>query len=256
MSEPTKNENKPGDSKPSEIKPAASPAGPPPAPGTPTSAPDAKGAPAPAPVPAAAAAGAMAPAAPAKPAAPPAPPPSPQEVARLARVQKEKDLANKLATKLGDLVRARDSFRDQETIVVDRARALDSLKAAKEVGYDVLADVTAVDYLKLEGHPERFGVIWNLLSTREEARLRVKTYLPEEDPRIGTAADLWPAAEWGEREVYDMFGIEFTDHPDLRRILMPFDYSGYPLRKDYPLRGRGERDNFVVLKRGQREAEV
>ncbi len=194
----------------------------------------------------------------AAPSAPPAPPPDPRAEARKRRVAREQELAKKLADKLGPAVKARTTFRDQETLTVEREKALVALQIAKdELGFEVLADVTAVDYQKLEGdHPERFAVVWNLLSMSQEARLRVKAYLPEEDPTIGTASHLWPAADWGEREAFDMFGIEFKGHPHLKRILMPEDYGSFPLRKDYPLRGRGERDNFVVLKRGQKEIDA
>jgi len=174
--------------------------------------------------------------------------------ARKRRTAREQDLAAKLVEKMGAAIKGRTSFRDQETVVVEREKAYDALKVAKnELGFEMLADVTAADYSKLEGHPERFAVIWNLLSISQEARLRVKAYLPEDDPIVTTASSLWPAADWGEREVYDMYGIEFKGHPNLKRILMPEDYGSFPLRKDYPLRGRGERDNFVVLKRGEKE---
>jgi NADH-quinone oxidoreductase subunit C len=192
-------------------------------------------------------------------AAPSAPPPSPAELreqARKRRVAREQELATKLVEKMGAAIKGRVSFRDQETVTVERDRAYDALKLCKnELGFEMLADVTAVDYSKLEGHPERFAVIWNLLSMSHEARLRVRAYLPEEDPTVTTASTLWAAADWGEREVYDMFGIEFKGHPNLKRILMPEDYGSFPLRKDYPLRGRGERDNFAVLKRGDKEVE-
>jgi len=187
---------------------------------------------------------------------PPAPP-SPAELrseARKRRVVREQELAQKLVEKAG--AQGRASFRDQETVTIDREKAFETLRIAKEsLGFDMLADVTAVDYSKLEGHPERFAVIWNLLSLSQECRLRVKAYLPEDDPTVATASSLWAAADWGEREVYDMFGIEFKGHPNMKRILMPDDYGSFPLRKDYPLRGRGERDNFTVLKRGQKELE-
>ncbi len=187
----------------------------------------------------------------------PAAPPSPADLraeAKKRRVVREQELAQKLVEKAG--AQGRASFRDQETVTVDRDKAFETLRIAKEsLGFDVLADVTAVDYSKLEGHPERFAVIWNLLSLSQECRLRVKAYLPEDDPTVATASSLWVAADWGEREVFDMFGIEFKGHPNMKRILMPDDYGSFPLRKDYPLRGRGERDNFVVLKRGQKELE-
>lgn len=196
---------------------------------------------------------------PASPAAPPKPPTvaEQREAARQRRLARERDLATKLATRLGATVVGRESFRDQETLIIQRDRALEALKAARdELGYEMLADVTAVDYLKLDGHPERFAVVWNLLSLSQEARVRLKAYVPEEDPTVASATPVWAAADWGEREAFDMFGLEFKGHPQLKRILMPEDFGSHPLRKDYPLRGRGERDNFVVLKRGPREGEV
>jgi NADH-quinone oxidoreductase subunit C len=192
---------------------------------------------------------------PAKPEPAPAPPVDPREAARQRRLAREKDLATKLAEMLGAGVKARDSFRDQEALTIDRAAAIDALKAAKALGYEILMDVSAVDYLKLEGHPERFCVFWNLLSPSQEARVRLRAYVPEEDPTVASATALYHAADWAERECFDMFGIEFKGHPNLKRILMPEDYGSHPLRKDYPLRGRGERDNFAVLKRGQTEGD-
>jgi NADH-quinone oxidoreductase subunit C len=113
--------------------------------------------------------------------------------------------------------------------------------------FAMLADVTALDLLKhpeAEKWPERFAVVYHLYSLEHNARLRVKAYVPEEPCETPSVVELWPAANWGEREAYDMYGIRFVGHPDLRRILMPDAYEGYPLRKDYPLKGRGERDNF------------
>jgi len=101
-------------------------------------------------------------------------------------------------------------------------------------------DLTAVDYLLRPGRPlpdgivhERFEVVVNLLSLRDRTRLRLRVQVPESDPTIATLFDLHPGTEAMEREVYDMFGILFTDHPDLSRILMPEDWDGHPLRKDY-----------------------
>jgi NADH-quinone oxidoreductase subunit C len=127
---------------------------------------------------------------------------------------------------------------------VRRDRIVDLLRMLRdEGGFDALTDLTAVDYLD-RGLPERFCVVYNLASLGTGARTRVKAFVPEGDPAIDSVSSLWKSAPWAEREVYDLFGIRFWNHPDLKRILLPEDYEGHPLRKDYPLRGRGERQNF------------
>ena len=115
--------------------------------------------------------------------------------------------------------------------------------------FEMLTDVTCLDSLRLppdmaKDYPERFAVVYQLTSLIHSARLRVKAYVREDPCEIDSVSSLWEAANWGEREVFDLFGIVFRGHPDLKRILMPDNYEGYPLRKDYPLKGRGERDNF------------
>jgi NADH/F420H2 dehydrogenase subunit C len=123
------------------------------------------------------------------------------------------------------------------------------LRDDPELAFDRLADITCVDYMSFpEKKPGRFGVVYILHSLKSGRRLRVKVYLPADRPEIASATGLWKAAEWAEREVYDMYGVVFIGHPDLRRILMPDEYDGHPLRKDYPLRGRGERDAFPVYR--------
>ena len=109
-------------------------------------------------------------------------------------------------------------------------------------GYEMCADLTAVDYLQMpersvpEGvTAERFEVVVNLLSLRNRSRIRLRVQVPESAPTVPTLFDLFPGTEAMEREVYDMFGIEFSDHPDLTRILMPEDWDGFPLRKDYEI---------------------
>ena len=102
--------------------------------------------------------------------------------------------------------------------------------------FDYCSDVTATDWPPRE---KRFDVIYCLYSTRNRHRLRVKVRAGENDP-VPSVCGLWPAANWLEREVYDQFGVNFTDHPDLRRILMPDEWQGHPQRKDYPLEGPGE----------------
>ena len=115
----------------------------------------------------------------------------------------------------------------------------------------MLVDVTAVDYLYYPDARDRFGVVYALLNTATGERVYVKTYLNEPDLTIPSAFPLWKGADWMEREVFDMYGIVFAGHPDLRRILMPEEFTTFPLRKDYPLRGRGERHNFPVITRAE-----
>jgi len=115
--------------------------------------------------------------------------------------------------------------------------------------FDMLIDVTCVDYLNYRHATDRFGLVYNLLGTETNERLIVRTYLNEPDLTVPSAVPLWESANWLEREVFDMFGIRFAGHPDLRRILLPPEFTSFPLRKDYPLQGRGERHNFPVLTR-------
>ncbi len=143
-------------------------------------------------------------------------------------------------------------FRDNVRVIVPATKVYEVLAFLKnERGFDFLVDITAVDYLHYPNARDRFAVIWSLMRTDNGARLFVKTFLNEPDLTVPTVFDLWKAADWLEREVYDMFGIRFAGHPNLKRILLPEEFSAYPLRKDYPLRGRGERHNFRRLTREQ-----
>ncbi|NBX37406.1 MAG: NADH-quinone oxidoreductase subunit C [Planctomycetes bacterium] len=155
------------------------------------------------------------------------------------------------------------AFRGQVTVTVPAANVHDVLRFLRDdpsCDYGMLLDVGGVDYLGYPApQPGRFAVVYHLVSLRTNTRLRVKSFLSPsldttgiaDDPTLylDSAADLWPAAEWAEREVFDMFGIRFRGHPDLRRILMWKDYPAHPLRKDYPLRGRGEREHYQRLTR-------
>jgi NADH-quinone oxidoreductase subunit C len=143
-------------------------------------------------------------------------------------------------------------FRDNPRVIVTPDRLYTFLEFLKgECGFDMLAELTAVDYLKYPGARDRFGVIYILLNTTSGERLIIKTYLNEPDLRLPSAFPLWKGVDWLEREVYDMYGIVFEGHPDLRRILMPEEFTSFPLRKDYPLRGRGERHNFPIITRAE-----
>jgi NADH-quinone oxidoreductase subunit C/D len=113
------------------------------------------------------------------------------------------------------------------------------------MAFDHITDVCSADY---PDDLERFEVIYHLLSLPHGTRLRIKTRLPEDNPTIASVSDIWKGANFMEREVYDLMGITFTGHPDLRRILMPEDYEeGYPLRKDFPAEGRGWRSRFDFI---------
>ena len=103
---------------------------------------------------------------------------------------------------------------------------------------DHLADLTAVDYSAYPGDAgPRFEVVYNLISTKFHHRVRLKVRLPGDEPRVDTVTSIWQTANWHERETYDLMGVVFIGHPDLRRILLPEDWVGHPLRKEYPLKG-------------------
>jgi len=146
------------------------------------------------------------------------------------------------------------------TIIVTASQILEvtrHLRDAPDAAFDLCSDVTATDW---PPRPERFDVIYILYSTRHRHRIRVKTKIAENQP-LASVSGVWPAANWLEREVYDMFGVNFTGHPDRRRILMPEDWQGFPQRKDYPLEGPGEllMENpldWLKLKQARDEADI
>jgi len=120
------------------------------------------------------------------------------------------------------------------TASVDPARIADVMRFLRddaECQFDMLTDLTAVDYL---GEQPRFEVVYHLYSVPKNKRLRVKARVSEQSPEIATLCPLWPSANWMEREVWDLYGIRFAGHPDLRRILLYEQFEGHPLRKDYP----------------------
>ena len=119
----------------------------------------------------------------------------------------------------------------QAVALVPAESWLDFASAVRDAGFEMCVDVTAVDWMR--ARPLRFQVVANLVSVQHKARLRMTTELPRHDPVLASITPLWPGAGFGEREVYDMFGIVFEGHPDLTRILMPDDWVGHPLRKDF-----------------------
>jgi NADH-quinone oxidoreductase subunit C len=182
-----------------------------------------------------------------------------------------------LRDKVGEA--AASEFRGQTRVVVHAAAAHPALARLRDAhGFDMLADLTCVDYLHYAGPREkgdrsnlperpsgcsaqigpvpffpkdRYGLVYLLANTQTNERITVRVMLNDPEPAIASVTDLWEAANWAEREVWDMFGIRFTGHPDLRRILLPEGFTAFPLRKDYPMQGRGERHNFPVLRRAE-----
>lgn len=130
--------------------------------------------------------------------------------------------------------------RGEPTVVVAREGLIDLMRLCRndaELAFDVLTDLTAVDYLKYPGREDgpRFDVVYHVYSLPLNHRLRVKVHVDEDHAVVPTVVPLWPIANWLEREVWDMFGIRFEGHPDLRRLLMYEEFVGHPLRKDYPI---------------------
>jgi NADH-quinone oxidoreductase subunit C len=143
--------------------------------------------------------------------------------------------AERLAGALPGAILETVVFRSERTLVVDLEQLVDALAFLRddpELQFDFLTDVTAVHW---PGRAEPFDVVYHLYSFPRNVRLRVKVRLGD-GPAIPTVVPLWPAAGWLERECFDMFGIVFEGHPDLRRILMPEDFDGHPLRKEFPLK--------------------
>jgi NADH-quinone oxidoreductase subunit C len=147
------------------------------------------------------------------------------------------EIAQKIKEKFPDEVLDITQFRDQVSVVVKRDRILEICRYLFEdpdIHMNYLSDLCGVDY---PGREYRFEVVYNLYSIKHRHRIRLKALIPEDDPSIDSVVPVWKGANWHEREACDMFGIIFNGHPDLRRILMPEDWEGYPLRKDYPLEG-------------------
>ncbi len=185
------------------------------------------------------------------------------------------DTLNSLAERLRALLgeRARDAVieRGELTVVVagqDIIAVSETLRDAPDLAFNLLLDVSGIDYqtygqadwrthdatasgfsrgvaraqenVEVQPFPGRFGVVYHLLSVAHNLRLRVKVYLAEDPPRLPSVIDVWPSANWYEREAFDLYGILFEGHPDLRRILTDYGFIGHPFRKDFPLEGHVE----------------
>ena len=143
--------------------------------------------------------------------------------------------ADKLKDKFGDTVLETIEFRGETTVVVKKEDIVAVCAFLKEeLGFNFLTDLCSVDYM---GQAPRFMVVYQLYNIGTHTQLRVKAPVEESDARIDTVCGVWGAANWMEREAWDLMGISFNNHPDPRRILMPDDWEGHPLRKDYPVQG-------------------
>jgi NADH-quinone oxidoreductase subunit C len=162
------------------------------------------------------------------------------------------DAVAKLRERLGADSVTTSTFRDNRRVHVAPEKLFETLELLKRhAGFDMLVELSAADYLHYPDAKDRYGVWYILLNTASGNRIVVKTFVNDPDPTLPTCYPLWRAADWMEREIYDFYGVVFEGHPDLRRILMPDEFTAHPMRKDYPLRGRGERHNFPYLTRAE-----
>jgi NADH-quinone oxidoreductase subunit C len=140
-------------------------------------------------------------------------------------------LVQRLGSRFGKALTETSDFREDLSIVVDPNSVVEVARHLKEVeGFDYFLYATAVDW---PARDPRFTVVWEVRSLANKTRIRIKTTASMPEPHVPTLTSVWPAADWHERETWDLFGIKFDGHPDLRRILMPDTWEGHPLRKDY-----------------------
>lgn len=145
------------------------------------------------------------------------------------------DVVAALQARLGAAVTAVTLYAGEHTVYLERGAVVDACRFLKdEQGFDYLSDMATVDRFTED---DRFEVVYNLVSLAGKKRLRLKTRVDEADPAVPTITDVYPAAEWHEREAWDMTGVRFDGHPDLRRVFMPEDFAYHPARKDFPTLG-------------------
>lgn len=151
------------------------------------------------------------------------------------------EIAEKIKEQFPEEVREVKEFREQVSVIIRRDRIRDIatwLHDDPDLNFDFLKDLCGVDYYRKKD--PRFEVVYTLYSIKHHHMIRLRAEVPEEDPSIESVTNIWKGADWHERECFDMYGITFKDHPDLRRILLPEDWEGHPLRKDYPEKGPEE----------------
>ncbi len=140
----------------------------------------------------------------------------------------------KLKDKFGSSILRESWFRDELTVWVRNSDLFAVCLYLKNLGFNFLVDICAIDNYPSE---PRFEIVYHICNMDERKRIRVKTNASGKNPEVASVVPIWKTANWHERECYDLMGIKFVGHPDMRRILMPDDWQGYPLRKDYPLKG-------------------
>ncbi len=146
------------------------------------------------------------------------------------------EITTGIEAKFADAIVAKTEFRDETTFLVNSDELIKILTYCHdELGFDFLTDISSIDNF---GEEPRFEVVYELYSLDSHQHLRIKTTVSEDELELPTTINIWPTADWHEREIYDMMGIKFPGHPDLRRILMWDDYPYFPLRKDFPLEGK------------------
>jgi NADH-quinone oxidoreductase subunit C len=163
------------------------------------------------------------------------------------------EIARRLQERFSEEVLDICDFQGQIGVIVKRDKIVEmlrSLRDGSDLRMDHLMDLCGVDNKnRPEADLQRFEVVYNLYSIPLRHSIRIRAQVPENDPCIDTITTLWKGADWHERECFDLMGISFTGHPDLRRILLPDDWQGHPLRKEYPLKGREEWSGLVELQR-------
>ena len=153
------------------------------------------------------------------------------------------EILQRLQNRFGPAVLETHERLGDATALFERGWLFETLQFCRDepaLRFDVLMDLTAADYLKYPGREDgpRFEVVYHLYSLPHNHRVRLKVRVDEDDAVVPSAVELWPIANWLEREVWDMFGVRFAGHPDLRRLLMYEEFVGHPLRKDYPINRR------------------
>lgn len=152
-------------------------------------------------------------------------------------MERKEDLTREIQEKLSDFFLEFSSLLGEDVLIIKKEGIIPVMSFLKDYGFELLLDITAVDLL---GKRPRYEVVYHLLSLKDKKRIRVKVPV-EEEPKVSSVSSLWKNADWLEREVWDMYGIIFEGHPNLKRILMYEEFKGHPLRKDYPFRKRQPR---------------